>query len=93
MAVRVAINGFGRTGRMALRAAHNAKCEDVEVVAINDLGPVATNAHLLKYDSVHGRFPDEVTTGDNWMDIGRGKIAVTAERDPHSYPGAISASM
>ena len=93
MAVRVAINGFGRTGRMALRAAHNAKCEDVEVVAINDLGPVATNAHLLKYDSVHGRFPDEVNTGDNWMDIGRGKIAVTAERDPHSYPGAISASM
>ena len=63
---RVAINGFGRTGRMALRAAHEAKCEDVEVVAINDLGPVATNAHLLKYDSVHGRFPGEVTTGDNW---------------------------
>ncbi|MGA7263319.1 MAG: type I glyceraldehyde-3-phosphate dehydrogenase, partial [Stellaceae bacterium] len=86
MAVRVAINGFGRTGRMALRAAHNAKCEDVEVVAINDLGPVATNAHLLKYDSVHGRFPDEVNTGDNWMDIGRGKIAVTAERDPAQLP-------
>jgi glyceraldehyde 3-phosphate dehydrogenase len=86
MAVRVAINGFGRTGRMALRAAHEAKCEDVEVVAINDLGPVATNAHLLKYDSVHGRFPGEVTTGDNWMDIGRGKIAVTAERDPVRLP-------
>jgi glyceraldehyde 3-phosphate dehydrogenase len=86
MAVRVAINGFGRTGRMALRAAHQTKCEDVEVVAINDLGPVATNAHLLKYDSVHGRFPGEVTTGDNWMDIGRGKIAVTAERDPVRLP-------
>jgi glyceraldehyde 3-phosphate dehydrogenase len=86
MAVRVAINGFGRTGRMALRAAHEAKCEDVEVVAINDLGPVATNAHLLKYDSVHGRFPGEVTTGDNWVDIGRGKIAVTAERDPAQLP-------
>ena len=86
MAVRVAINGFGRTGRMALRAAHEAKCDDIEVVAINDLGPVATNAHLLKYDSVHGRFPGEVTTGDNWMDIGRGKIAVTAERDPAQLP-------
>jgi glyceraldehyde 3-phosphate dehydrogenase len=86
MAVRVAINGFGRTGRMALRAAHQTKCEDVEVVAINDLGPVATNAHLLKYDSVHGRFPGEVTTGDNWMDFGRGKIAVTAERDPARLP-------
>ena len=82
MAVRVAINGFGRTGRMALRAAHETKSEDVEVVAINDIGAVATNAHLLKYDSVHGRFPGEVTTGDNWMDIGRGKIVVTAERDP-----------
>jgi glyceraldehyde 3-phosphate dehydrogenase len=86
MAVRVAINGFGRTGRMALRAAHETKCQDVEVVAINDLGPVATNAHLLKYDSVHGRFAGEVTTGDNWMDIGRGKIAVTAERDPAQLP-------
>ena len=86
MAVRVAINGFGRTGRMALRAAHETKCQDVEVVAINDLGPVATNAHLLKYDSVHGRFPGEVTTGDNWMDIGGGKIAVTAERDPAQLP-------
>jgi glyceraldehyde-3-phosphate dehydrogenase/erythrose-4-phosphate dehydrogenase len=93
MAVRVAINGFGRTGRMALRAAHQTKCEDVEVVAINDLGPVATNAHLLKYDSVHGRFPGEVTTGDNWMDFGRGKIAVTRNATRHSYPGAISASM
>ena len=86
MAVRVAINGFGRTGRMAVRAAHEAKCEDIEVVAINDLGPVATNAHLLKYDSVHGRFPGEITAGDNWMDIGRGKIAVTAERDPAKLP-------
>ena len=70
----------------ALRAAHETKREDVEVVAINDLGPVATNGHLLKYDSVHGRFPGEVATGDNWMDIGRGKIAVTAERDPAQLP-------
>ena len=82
MAIRVAINGFGRIGRLILRTAHETKSEDVEIVAINDLGPVATNAHLLKYDSVHGGFPGEITTGDNWMDIGRGKIAVTAERDP-----------
>lgn len=86
MAVRVAINGFGRTGRMILRAAHETQCEDVEIVAINDLGPVATNAHLLKYDSVHGVFPGEITAGDNWIDIGRGRIAVTAERDPLQLP-------
>jgi glyceraldehyde 3-phosphate dehydrogenase len=71
---------------MALRAAHETKRQDVEVVAINDLGPVATNAHLLKYDSVHGRFPGEITAGDNWMDIGRGRVAVTAERDPAKLP-------
>ena len=58
----------------------------LEIVGINDLGPVATNAHLLKYDSVHGRFPGEVTSGDNWMDAGRGKIRVTAERDPAKLP-------
>jgi glyceraldehyde 3-phosphate dehydrogenase len=86
MSVRVAINGFGRTGRMVLRAAHETKREDVEVVAINDLGPVATSAHLLKYDSVHGRFPGEITTGDNWIDVGRGRIAVSAERDPTQLP-------
>jgi glyceraldehyde 3-phosphate dehydrogenase (phosphorylating) len=86
MAVRIAINGFGRTGRMALRAAHETRSEDVEIVAINDLRPVATNAHLLKYDSVHGRFPGEITTGDNWIDIGRGRIAVSAERDPMRLP-------
>jgi glyceraldehyde 3-phosphate dehydrogenase len=86
MAVRVAINGFGRIGRLVLRAAYETKCEDVEIVAINDLGPVATNAHLLKYDSVHGRFPAEISTGDSWMDIGRGKIVVTAERDPAQLP-------
>jgi len=86
MAIRVAINGFGRIGRLVLRAAHEAKREAIEIVAINDLGPVATNAHLLKYDSVHGGFPAEINTGDNWMDIGRGKIAVTAERDPAQLP-------
>src|SRR6516165_7163477 len=86
MAVRIAINGFGRIGRLVLRAAYETKCEDVEIVAINDLGPVATNAHLLKYDSVHGRFPGEITTGDNWINIGRGRIAVSAERDLAQLP-------
>ena len=86
MAIRIAINGFGRIGRLVLRAAHETKCTEVEIVAINDLGPVSTNAHLLKYDSVHGRFPGEITTGNNWMDIGRGEIAVSAERDPAQLP-------
>src|SRR5919199_6472102 len=86
MAIRVAINGFGRIGRLVLRAAYESKRDDIEVVAINDLGPVATNAHLLKHDSVHGRFPGEISTGDGWMDIGRGKIRVTAERDPAKLP-------
>ncbi len=82
MAVRVAINGFGRIGRLVFRAALEAKRDDVEFVAINDLGPVETNAHLLKYDSVHGIFPGEIATGEGWMDAGAGKIRVTAERDP-----------
>ena len=86
MTVRVAINGFGRIGRLVLRAAYEHKHTEIEVVGINDLGPVETNAHLLRYDSVHGRFPGEITTGDNWMDIGRGKIRVTAERDPAKLP-------
>ncbi len=86
MAVRVAINGFGRIGRLVMRAAYEHARRDIEVVGINDLGPVATNAHLLKYDSVHGRFPGEITTGDDWMDVGRGKIRVTAERDPAKLP-------
>src|SRR6516162_3466838 len=86
MTVRVAINGFGRIGRLVLRALHETRREDVEIVAINDLGPVATNAHLLRYDSVHGRFPGEITAGDTWIDIGRGKIAVSAERDPAQLP-------
>ena len=86
MAVRVGINGFGRIGRLVLRAAYEHKNTEIEVVGVNDLGPVETNAHLLRYDSVHGRFPGEVTTGDSWMDIGRGKIRVTAERDPAKLP-------
>src|SRR5207237_9959307 len=91
MAIRVAINGFGRIGRLVMRAALEHANKEVEIVGINDLGPVETNAHLLRYDSVHGRFAGEVTTGENWMDAGRGKIRVTAERDrgklPYKAPG------
>ena len=86
MTVRVAINGFGRIGRLVLRAAYEHKHTEIQVVGVNDLGPVETSAHLLRYDSVHGRFPGEITTGDDWMDIGRGKIRVTAERDPAKLP-------
>ncbi|MEQ8395436.1 type I glyceraldehyde-3-phosphate dehydrogenase [Thalassobaculum sp.] len=88
MATKIAINGFGRIGRLVLRALHESKRDDLQVVSINDLGPVETNAHLLRYDSVHGRFSGEVTTGEDWMDIGRGKIKVTAERDPAKLPHA-----
>ena len=82
MTVRVAINGFGRIGRLVLRSIVEHGRTDIEVVAINDLGPVETNAHLLRYDSVHGRFPGTVTTGEDWIDAGMGKIKVTAIRDP-----------
>ena len=86
MAVRVAINGFGRIGRNVLRAIYEAKRTDIEVVGINDLGPVETNAHLLRYDSVHGRFPHEVKVEGDTINIGGGKIKVTAERDPAKLP-------
>ena len=86
MAVRVAINGFGRIGRLVLRSIIEHGRTNIEVVAINDLGPVETNAHLLRYDSVHGRFPATVTTGEDWIDVGHGKIRVTAERDPSKLP-------
>jgi glyceraldehyde 3-phosphate dehydrogenase len=86
MAVRVAINGFGRIGRLVLRAAMESGRDDIEFVGINDLGPVATSAHLLKYDSVHGTFPGDVNVGDDWVDLGRGKIKVSAERDPTKLP-------
>ena len=86
MTVRVAINGFGRIGRLVMRAAHEARREDIEVVAINDLGSVHDNAHLLTHDSVHGKFPGTVMTGESWMDVGRGKIRVVAERDPAKLP-------
>ena len=86
MAVKVAINGFGRIGRNTLRAIVESGRTDIEVVAINDLGPVETNAHLLRFDSVHGRFPATVTTGDDWIDVGRGPMRVTALRNPADLP-------
>ena len=86
MGVRVAINGCGRIGRNVLRAIHEAKRDDVTVVALNDLGPVETNAHLLRHDSVHGPFPGKVTTGEDSIDIGGGPIRIFAERDPASLP-------
>jgi len=92
MAIRVAINGFGRIGGLVMRAAFEHKNSDIGVVGINDLGSVATNAHLLKYDSVHGRFSGEVTTGDNWMDAGRGKIRVSPSATRRNCRGASSVS-
>ena len=86
MTTRVFINGFGRIGRNVLRAIHESKRNDVQVVGINDLGSVETNAHLLRYDSVHGRFPGTVTSGEDFIDIGQGPIKVTAERDPAKLP-------
>jgi glyceraldehyde 3-phosphate dehydrogenase len=86
MAVKVAINGFGRIGRNVLRCIVETGRTDVEVVAINDLGPVETNAHLIRYDSVHGRFPGSVTVGDDTIDVGQGPIRVTAVRDPADLP-------
>ena len=86
MTVKVAINGFGRIGRNVLRGIIESGRTDIQVVAINDLGPVETNAHLLRFDSVHGRFPATVTTGDDWIDVGRGPIRVTALRNPADLP-------
>ncbi|HEY3800570.1 MAG TPA: type I glyceraldehyde-3-phosphate dehydrogenase [Caulobacteraceae bacterium] len=86
MPLRVAINGFGRIGRLVLRSIVEHDRQDIEVVAINDLGPVATNAHLLRYDSVHGRFPGEVTVSGDIITAGREKMKVTAVRDPAELP-------
>lgn len=88
MTVRVAINGFGRIGRNVLRAIIESGRTDIEVVAINDLGPVETNAHLLRYDSVHGRFPGEVIVKGDTIDVGRGPIKVHAVRNPAELPWA-----
>ena len=87
MTIRVAINGFGRIGRNVLRAIAESGRKDIEVIAANDLGPVETNAHLLRYDSVHGRFPKEVTVnGDSITIAGLRPIKITAERDPSKLP-------
>ena len=86
MAVRIAINGFGRIGRNVLRAVHESGREDLKVVAVNDLGAVETNAHLLRWDSVHGPFPGTVRTYKDAIDVGGGKIRVCSERDPAALP-------
>ncbi|PWE18040.1 type I glyceraldehyde-3-phosphate dehydrogenase [Marinicauda salina] len=89
MALRVAINGFGRIGRLALRAVlEHKRWSEVEVVAVNDSAPPATNAHLLKYDSVHGRYPGEIETGEDWFDAGFGRIRKVTDRDPSRLPWA-----
>ena len=86
MSARVAINGFGRIGRNILRAIVESARDDIIVVGINDLGPVETNAHLLKYDSVHGKFPADVKVSGNDLDVGQGPIKVTSIRDPKDLP-------
>ncbi|MER8478748.1 type I glyceraldehyde-3-phosphate dehydrogenase [Mesorhizobium sp. M1163] len=86
MTVRVAINGFGRIGRNILRAIHESGRKDIDVAAVNDLGPVETNAHLLRFDSVHGRFPHEVTVDGDQIIVGKEKFKVTAIKDPTQLP-------
>src|SRR5205814_8813816 len=86
MTVRVAINGFGRIGRLVLRAIVESKRRDIVVVGVNDLGPVDTNAHLLRYDSVHGRFPGPVTVDGEHMAVDGHKIRVTAIKNPAELP-------
>jgi glyceraldehyde 3-phosphate dehydrogenase len=84
--VRVAVNGFGRIGRNIVRAIYESGRKDIDVVGINDLGPVETNAHLLRYDSVHGRFPHEVKVDGDSINIGTDKFKVTAVKDPSQLP-------
>jgi glyceraldehyde 3-phosphate dehydrogenase len=86
MVVRVGINCFGRIGRNILRAIIESGRTDIEVVGVNDLGPVETNAHLLRYDSVHGKFPHEVKVSGDTIDVGRGPIKVTAIKNPAELP-------
>ena len=86
MTVKVAINGFGRIGRNILRAIVESGRKDIEVVAINDLGPVETNAHLLRFDSVHGRFPSEVTVEGDTIVVDGQTIRVTAIKNPAELP-------
>ena len=86
MTVRVAVNGFGRIGRNIVRAIYESGRKDIDVVAVNDLGPVETNAHLMRYDSVHGRFPHEVMVQGDSINIGTDKFKVTAIKDPSQLP-------
>lgn len=86
MALRIAINGFGRIGRLVLRAIVESGRRDIEVVSVNDLGPVQTNAHLLRYDSIHGRLPAEVSVDGDIMTVAGHKIKVTAIRNPAELP-------
>ncbi|MCC0013120.1 MAG: type I glyceraldehyde-3-phosphate dehydrogenase [Rhodobiaceae bacterium] len=86
MTVRVAINGFGRIGRLVARAIAESKRKDIVVVGINDLAPADTNAHLFRYDSVHGRFPGKVTLDGDTMDFGLGPVRMTSERNPADLP-------
>lgn len=88
MTIKIGINGFGRIGRNILRAVIESGRDDIEVVAINDLAPLETNAHLFEFDSVHGRYGREVTWGDGMMDVGHGPIRVTSERTPETLPWA-----
>lgn len=87
MALRVAITGFGRIGRLALRAVlENKRWDEIEIVAINDSSTPETNAHLLTYDSVHGRYPGTIEVGDDWIDAGFGRIQKVSNRDPGQLP-------
>ncbi|MEO1151422.1 MAG: type I glyceraldehyde-3-phosphate dehydrogenase [Pseudomonadota bacterium] len=86
MTLKIGINGFGRIGRLALRSMIEHQRDGIEVVAINDLGPVETNAHLMRYDSVHGRFGHDVNVNGDEIDVGKGPIKVLAERDPSKLP-------
>ncbi|HWK14083.1 MAG TPA: type I glyceraldehyde-3-phosphate dehydrogenase [Rhizobiaceae bacterium] len=86
MTVKIAINGFGRIGRNVVRAIYESGRTDIDIVAINDLGPVETNAHLLRFDSVHGRFPSEVKVDGNTIQVGNDSFKVFAERDPSKLP-------
>jgi len=86
MTVRIAINGFGRIGRNVVRAIYESGRTDIDIVAVNDLGPVETNAHLLRFDSVHGRFPSEVKVDGNTIQVGDDSFKVFAERDPSKLP-------
>ena len=86
MTVRVAVNGFGRIGRNIVRAIYESGRRDIDVVAVNDLGPVETNAHLLRFDSVHGKFPHEVAVNGDAISIGKESFKVLAVKDPSQLP-------